>query len=111
MAKERLEALDTWEETVRRIVATIHERAALSASALVLVFLGAALGIVFRGAHVLTAFGISFIPALVVILAIVTGRQMAHNAGTHGIGLLVMWSGILAVTALDAWIVVRVLRR
>ena len=111
VAKERLEALDTWEETVRRIVATIHERAALSASALVLVFLGAALGIVFRGAHVLTAFGISFIPALVVILAIVTGRQMAHNAGTHGIGLLVMWSGILAVTALDAWIVVRVLRR
>ena len=73
--------------------------------------LGAALGIIFRGAHVMTAFGISFVPMLVVIVTIVTGKQMAHNAGTDTLGILVIWSGIAAAAALDGWILTRALRR
>ncbi|MFQ5592265.1 MAG: LptF/LptG family permease [Phycisphaerae bacterium] len=98
-------------ETVRRIVATLSERCAFSASVFVLVILGAALGIVFRGAHVVMAFGISFVPSLLVIVMIVMGKQMAHNAATHVPGLLVMWAGIGAVTGLDAWTLLRLVRR
>lgn len=97
--------------TVRRIKATISERLAFSVSVFVLVILGAALGIVFRGAHVVIAFGISFLPALVVIILIVTGRQMACNAGTHLLGLSLIWMGLIAVGLLDWWVLTRWVRR
>ncbi len=95
----------------RKIAATIHERMAYSISVFGLVILGAALGIVLRGSHVLAAFGISFVPSLIVIIAIVMGRQMACNATTHVVGLLLIWSGIVLVAALDGWTLTRVLRR
>ena len=76
-----------------------------------LVILAAVLGIVFRGSHVMTAFGISFVPLLFVLLMIVTGKQMSHNAGTHVLGLMMIWSGLLVVAGLDVWTLTRVLRR
>lgn len=99
------------EETGRRIAATISERFAFSISVFVLVILGAALGIIFRGTHAVTAFGVSFIPSLFVIITIVMGKQMAYNAATPGLGLLVMWTGIAVVAGLDAWTLTKVLRR
>jgi lipopolysaccharide export LptBFGC system permease protein LptF len=107
----RADALEARGETIRRIVGAMNERLAFSVSVLVLVILGAALGIIFRGAHVMTAFGISFVPTLFVIVTIVTGKQMSHNAGTYGLGISVMWSGIVVVAALDVWTLMRVLRR
>ncbi len=97
--------------TLRRIVGAINERITFSISVFVLVILGATLGIVFRGAHITAAFGISFIPAMLVIVAIVAGKQMSQNAGTHALGLGVMWGGIAAVAALDLWVLTRVVRR
>ena len=89
----------------------INERFAFSISVVVLVILGAALGIIFRGAHVMIAFGISFVPSLIIILGIVTGKQMAYNAPTFVVGLDVMWGVIGAVAALDVWLMLHVLRR
>ena len=59
----------------------------------------------------MTAFGLSFVPALMVIIMIVTGKQMSHNATTHVLGLLIMWVGIVLVAGLDVWTLTRVLRR
>lgn len=109
--KRQREASNWLEGTYRRIVATMHERTAFTLSVLVLVILGAGLGIVFRGAHAATAFGISFIPSLLVIILIVTGKQMAQNAGTFWLGLGLMWSGIVVVAGLDWWTLTRWLRR
>ncbi len=109
--KRQGEARNWLEGTYRRIVATLHERAAFTFSVLVLVILGAGLGIVFRGAHAATAFGISFLPSLLVIILIVTGKQMAQNSGTFWLGLMMMWSGIAAVGVLDWWTLTRWLRR
>ncbi|MFQ5412960.1 MAG: LptF/LptG family permease [Phycisphaerae bacterium] len=111
VAKHRAAAVETRDRTVRRITAAIHERLAYSISVFGLVCLGAALGIRFKGAHVVTAFGLSFVPALCVIILIVTGRQMAQNASTHGLGLGMMWSGIVAVALLDLFVLARVVRR
>lgn len=111
LADMRAEAAEARGATVRRILGAINERMAFSISVLVLVILGAALGIIFRGAHMMTAFGISFVPMLFVIMTIVMGKQMSHNVSTHGLGLLVMWSGIVIVAGLDVWTLTRVLRR
>ena len=111
LSERRDRARDVLGAVVRKIIATIHERTAYSISVFGLVILGAALGIVFRGAHVLVAFGISFVPSLIVIITIVMGRQLACNAATHVVGLLLIWAGIAAVAALDWWTLARVLRR
>jgi len=111
IAERQAAASTTLGNVARKIVATIHERLAFSISVLVLVVLGAGLGIIFRGAHILTAFGISFVPSILVIVSIVMGRQLAVNAGTHGTGLLVLWAGIALVALLDVWMLARALRR
>ncbi len=98
-------------ETTRRIAGTIHERVAFSVSVFVLVILGAALGIIFRGAHMLTSFGISFVPSLIVIVSIVMGKQMAQNETTYLTGLGVMWLGIVLVACVDLVAMTKLLRR
>lgn len=111
LEKKRQEVLAEKGATVRHIVGAINERIASSVSVFALVILAAALGVVFRGSQVIAAFGISFVPAIFVIVAIVMGKQMAQNEGTHGLGLTLIWGGIGLVTALDGWVLMRVLRR
>lgn len=107
----RKQAIESRSETLRRIVSTINERTAFSISVVVLVVLGAVLGIVFRGSHVMVAFGISFVPSLLVLVTILMGKQMSYNAPTYAWGLAVMWGGIALVCGLDFWTLTRVLRR
>lgn len=111
LAQRVADARDMLGAITRRIVATISERIAFSISVLFLVILGAVLGIVYRGAHIVVAFGISFIPTLLVIVTIVTGRQLACNETTHLFGLALTWSGLVIVAFLDWWTLTRVLRR
>ncbi len=94
------------------ITGEIHSRLAFSTSVFVLVILGAALGIVFRGAQVLVAFGISFVPSLFVICTIIMGKQLIDNPGTAALtGVLVVWAGIAAVAVVDLFVMTKVLRR
>jgi len=95
----------------RDLVALIHARLAFSVSVLVLVVLGAALAIVFRGSHVLTAFGIAFVPSVLVTVIIIMGRQMAEKVGTDRTGLLIIWAGIALVGVLDVLVLTRFVRR
>jgi lipopolysaccharide export LptBFGC system permease protein LptF len=110
-ARRRDGAVGARAAVLRDIAGVVHSRLAFSVSVFVLVILAAALGIIFRGAHVLTAFGIAFVPALFVIVTIVAGRQMAEKAGTTTAGLLLLWSGIAVVGGVDAWVLLKVLRR
>lgn len=107
----RLKAVEERAQTLRAITGTIHQRMAFSVSVIFLVTLGAVLGIFFRGSQAVTAFGISFVPSLVVIVTIVMGKQMASNAPTHTAGLMLIWSGIVLVVAIDAWLLTRRLWR
>ena len=111
IARRRGEVREARGETLRRITGVLHERFAFTFSVFVLVVLGAALGIIFRGGHVVVAFLISFVPALVVIIGIVAGKQLVHNATTHSLGIAVVWSGIVFVALIDVWTLTRVLRR
>lgn len=111
VAKVREEAFRWRRDVVLRIIATIHERIAFSLSIPALVVLGTALAIILRGSHVLTAFGVSFLPALAIIITIVMGKQLAQNPGSHLMGLTVLWSGVALVMALDVVTLTRWLRR
>ena len=109
--KRRTELIREAGDVARDITGTLHSRLAFSLSVFVLVILGAALGIVFRGAHVLTAFGISFLPSLFVICMIIMGKQLIDNPPTTALGVAVIWLGIGLVAAGDVYTLARVVRR
>jgi lipopolysaccharide export LptBFGC system permease protein LptF len=110
-AKKRTDIVQERGKLLREIAGVIHSRLALSISTFVLVTLGAALGIVFRNSHAFTAFGISFVPSLFVIVTIIMGRQLAQNAGTAAMGIAVIWGGIALVGGVDVWTLTRLVRR
>ncbi|MFQ6048366.1 MAG: LptF/LptG family permease [Phycisphaerae bacterium] len=94
-----------------KITGIIHMRMGYAAGPVVLVVLGAALGVIFRGGQVLTAFGISFVPALFVIVTIIMGRQLAENTNTGPIGVATIWAGLGLMAGLNPMVILRFLRR
>jgi lipopolysaccharide export LptBFGC system permease protein LptF len=93
------------------IVGEIHFRASYSLSAVAVVLLGAILGIVVRGGQVLTAFGISFIPLLIVWVATAVGRNLVDRPGYALASVLVMWGATVLMYAAAAFVATRVLQR
>lgn len=94
-----------------QITGLIHSRLAFSTSTLVILVLAAALGIIYRGGQLLTAFVISFLPGMVVVVMNITGRQLAENSGTHLAGLAVIWGGIVMLALADVVVLARYLKR
>jgi len=109
-AKVRGGAIDLRKRVINRCIAELHTRLAYSSSALVLLVLGAALGIMFHGGHFVSAFGLSFIPMMVVVVLIITGKQIA-GVGELGIGTTLIWSGCALVAFADVVILRTFLRR
>ncbi len=107
----RIEAIEQAGKFVRKVRSELHSRLAFSISSLVLVMLGAALGIIYRGTHVMTAFGISFVPLLIVIVSNIMGRQLAENEGTVLMGICLIWGAIFAVGVADFFTLSRVAKR
>jgi len=86
----------------RQIDATIHFRLGYVCSALVTIIMGAALGVIFRGARALAAFALAMIPLFGVMILLVLGRQLSEDARTTQIGPLVTWGGLGLVLLADA---------
>ncbi|MCH7700643.1 MAG: LptF/LptG family permease [Planctomycetes bacterium] len=107
----RRQFIDKIGEARRDIDGVLHSRLAFSCSVIFLVLLAATLGIILRGSHLLTSFGISFIPSIFVTVMIIMGRQLAKNPSTGTLGLGVMWLGIALVALADLYAVTRILRR
>lgn len=93
------------------VAGLIHSRFAFSVSSLVMLVLAAALAIIFRGGQLLTAFVISFIPGLLVVVMNIAGRQLAEKPDTHLAGIGVIWAAIVLVAVADAVVLTRFLRR
>jgi len=99
-------------ELSAEIRAELHTRLAFGVSCIVLVLTGAALGIVFRSGHLLTAFGISFIPATFCLITIFTGKHIAEqNPADITGGIVFLWSGIVTVAAINLVIYKLLLKR
>ncbi|MCK6482908.1 MAG: LptF/LptG family permease [Phycisphaerae bacterium] len=97
---------DKYYQKAAQVVGLIHFRSTLALSCAAMILLAALLGVIFRGSHVLTAFGTSCLPALAVALVILAGRQLSERGEYNTIGLSVMWGMdalLAAATALVAF--------
>jgi hypothetical protein len=65
------------------IVIESNSRISFAISCLILTFVGCALGMMFRSGNFLSAFAISFIPALVAITLIVAGQARRRHRAVH----------------------------
>lgn len=86
------------------IAAEKHSRLAFGVSCVILTIMGAALGIIFKSGHLLTAFGISFVPAVFCLITMFTGKHIAESSSSLASGLFFMWSGIILVSILTLWL-------
>ncbi len=95
-----------------RILGEMHGRVAYGVSCLLLVVMGAALGMVFRGGQVLSAFALSVVPATIVVVMVLMGQQMMGNPDvSYEAGLACIWAGIGLLVVGNAYIHLFLLRK
>ena len=85
----------------RTAVAQLHDRAALAVSCMLVLLLSAVLSIKMGASMPLVVYFWSFLPAVVVVILIYSGQNLAASASSpRALGLTVLWSGdaILAGT-------------
>lgn len=99
------------QRTLVEIKAEMHSRLVFGLGCIIMILIGIGLGIVKKGGHLLTAFGASCIPAAVLIVFIMMGKNISKNkAASADMGLLLMWTG-LALLVLLAYGIYRKLLR
>jgi lipopolysaccharide export LptBFGC system permease protein LptF len=90
--------------TFLEIKAEIHSRLVFGIGCITLILIGTELGIRFKGGHLLTAFGISSIPAAALLIFIMMGKNIMKNqksvAGAD-MGVILMWSGLALLTIIS----------
>jgi hypothetical protein len=92
------------------IIAELHSRSAFAISCFVLVIVGCAMGMIFKSGNFLTAFAISFVPAMICITLIIAGQRTAGNvpwtfwdaSGALRTGITLIWSGVTLTGLLGA---------
>ncbi len=96
----------------RQVVSEMQSRASFALSCVVLVILGAALGIVLQGRNPLAVFVVGFVPAMVLVLLINTGRELVTRTdGSPMPGLMLIWAGNGIILLLNIWVYRRLLKR
>lgn len=82
-------------KTLLKIRAEIQSRLVFGIGCVPMILIGLGLGILKKGGHLLTAFGASCIPAAVLIVCIIGGKQVAENSGVTVVsGISLIWSGL-----------------
>ncbi|HAL46025.1 MAG: hypothetical protein A2Y12_14940 [Planctomycetes bacterium GWF2_42_9] len=90
--------------TFLQIKAEIHSRLVFGIGCITLILIGTELGIRFRGGHLLTAFGISSIPAAALLIFIMMGKNITknqHSSVGADAGVILMWSGLALLTIIS----------
>ncbi len=81
--------------TVVEIEAETHSRLVFGTGCIAMIIIGIGLGIALKGGHLLNAFGVSCVPAAVLVVCIMSGYQIARNPDAHaGSGIGLMWAGL-----------------
>ena len=97
--------------TTNEISSEIHSRLVLGLGCTVLILIGIALGVIFKGGHLLSAFGASSIPAAALIVFIMAGKDLTKNhAVPMMVGITVMWSGLIVLSILTVIIYRKLLK-
>ncbi len=82
------------QKALAQIKAEIHSRLVFGLGCIPMILIGIGLGVLKKGGHVLSAFAVSCIPAAVLIVCIMSGKQITENIGSVLIsGVALMWAG------------------
>jgi hypothetical protein len=101
LAKLQKELRKTVDKALAGIGAEIHFRLVFGIGCVTLIMISIGLGIVQRGGHLLSAFGASCVPATILLVCLLMGKNIAKNPGAEvTAGVAVMWAGLAALTAL-----------
>ncbi len=103
--------LDRLDEMQSEVQGEIHFRASYSMCAVAIVLFGAVLGVVIRGGQVLTAFGISCIPMVFVVVASIVGRNLADRPEYTTLSTCVMWGALVLMCGATGFVGMRILKR
>jgi hypothetical protein len=98
-------------DTLARIKAEIHSRLVFGTGCVSMILIGIGLGIIKKGGHLLSAFGASCVPAAVLIVCIMMGKNITKNLGSQSIpGIALMWGGLVLLSLLAVVIYHRLLK-
>jgi lipopolysaccharide export LptBFGC system permease protein LptF len=101
-------------------ISEAHARVSFALSCLILVMVGCALGMMFKSGNFLSAFALSVVPALMSIVLVVTGQHVCENIpfilpknfnDPLQMGLVLIWSGNVAVLAIAVVLLWRLSRQ
>jgi lipopolysaccharide export LptBFGC system permease protein LptF len=82
--------------TMAEINSEINSRLVFGTGCIIVIMIGIALGIIKKGGHLLGAFGASSVPAAVLIVCIMMGKNVATNPGAKACsGIMLMWSSLV----------------
>ncbi|MCG8408754.1 MAG: LptF/LptG family permease [Phycisphaerales bacterium] len=109
--KTRQKLTKKFDEYNAEVQGEIHFRASYSLVAIAIIVIGAVLGIIVRGGQVLTAFGISCVPMLFVIVASIVGRNLSDRPEFASVSLIVMWGATAFMYLATTFVAVRILKR
>ncbi len=88
-------------QTLAEIEAEIHSRLVFGIGCVPMILIGIGLGILLKGGHLLSAFGASCVPAAVLIVCIMMGKNIAKNLDSQDIsGVMLMWAGLAFLVVL-----------
>jgi hypothetical protein len=89
------------QKTFVEIKAEVHSRLVFGIGCISLIMIGIGLGIIKKGGHLLTAFGISVMPAAALIVCIMMGKNVTKNPNAQaGSGIFLMWASLVVLTIL-----------
>jgi hypothetical protein len=95
LAKLQGQLQRTIQKTFVEIKAEIHSRLVFGAGCVPMILIGIGLGIIKKGGHLLSAFGASCVPAAVLIVCIMSGKQVIENLSAQTVsGVAIMWAGL-----------------
>lgn len=101
------------------IASEMHSRAAFAFSCLILCMIGCALGMMFKTGNFLSAFALSFGPAMLCITLVIAGQRTCQNVPRNftdamdplKLGVALIWSGNAAVLAIASALLWRLQRQ
>ncbi len=98
-------------KTLIGIKAETHSRLVFGIGCISMIMIGIGLGIIKKGGHLLSAFGVSAMPATALIVCIMMGKNITKNVGSQGVsGILLMWVGLALLTLLAVMIYRKLLK-